>query len=184
MSTKLIQMKNAKLSFCYLALVTLSNFLPGCKDRVTAPEADFVCIKEIEVTGETDGITTSLEVEVHLYEDGTRRFLGCSGLLEADLADSLYQVEAFFMKHSLSGGSFLMYDEVSGKNIYLIVSEDDRSPCPAEVDTIPDANDDLRIADDVIGISAPFSGQLLRAPQNMSFGRVVHLQMTVKRRRI
>jgi len=177
-------MKNTKLSFCCLILVTLSGFLAGCKDKVTAPEESFVCIKEIEVTRVTDGITASLEVEVHLYEAGSNRFLGCSGLLNVDRADSLYRVEAYFEKLALSGSSLLRYDEVRDKNLYLVVSEDDRNPCPAEVDTIPDPNDDFRIADDLLGISAPFSGQLLQAPQNMSFGKVAHLQLTIKRRRI
>jgi hypothetical protein len=48
-------------------------------NRVMA-QAERICISEIQVTGESDGIFgPRLEVEVHMFESGTNFFLGCSG---------------------------------------------------------------------------------------------------------
>jgi len=138
------------------------------------PQDNRIRISEIEVQNENDGVG-ALEVEVHVFEDGTDVFLGCSGQLHGlrcvDGSAISYFVEAFIQKPS--GNAYLTAGDVRGKNVYLEVIEDDENPCPAE----PSCREIFR-CDDLIGRSGTISGDVL-SQQNLtlSFGNVSHCKI-------
>ncbi|MFQ5651776.1 MAG: Ig-like domain-containing protein [bacterium] len=135
---------------------------------------DTIAITEIKVSGIIDGGfngPTRLEVEVHMYEQGSNRFLGCSGrgsgLRTVDESDVLYTVEAFFQK-PVHGTDLLTFGDVIDRVIYLRVIEDDADECPSPANSTPD---------DAIGVSAPFDGVDLFTASVMQFDKVSHLRI-------
>jgi len=109
-----------------------------------------------------------LEIEVHIFESDTRRFIACSGqdhgLRKVDQSGVLYQVEARFRKPN---GRDLQFQEVEPLRIHLEVFEDDFDACPQQ----PASGDDL------VGASPPFPGSELQFGKVLSFGNVAHLQI-------
>jgi hypothetical protein len=128
-------------------------------------------IDQIQVTGETDGIS-ALDVEVHVFDADTDEWLGCAGqeqgLEQVDQSDVTYDVSAF----PEDGGGFRLRDsDLFGRNIYFEVIEDDIDPCPAPPN--------FAGGDDLIGDSGPISGDSLGAPGlDLAFGRVDELGVT------
>ena len=120
-----------------------------------SPEVD---IKEIEVTGINDGIGR-LEIEVHLHEEGTNRFLACSGQINGlegvDHSGTLYNVDARFQ---MLRNRNLTYFDLQDKSVYAVVIEDDLAPCPCE----PGAGDDG------VATSNPFPGTDLQAAKEIT----------------
>jgi hypothetical protein len=133
---------------------------------------DRIYITAIKVVNTTDrqifNPSEELEIEVHIFESNTKRFIACSGedngLRKVDYSGVHYAIEAKFRKPN---GKDLKIEEVETLNIYLEVYEDDFYACPQE----PISDDDL------VGTSSPFSGNELRAGKIMSFGNVAHLQI-------
>lgn len=123
----------------------------------TRPDSPEIEVKEIEVTGESDGFG-KLEIEVHINEKGTDRFLGCSGQINGlrgvDVSGTLYKVNARFTLGA-STSRTLTYFDVQDKDIYLVVIEDDSGPCPCQFGG----------PDDHVGTTPPFSGAILSEAQ-------------------
>ena len=148
-------------------------------DRLVLRVRELVVISEIKVVNLNDPqfLNDLLELEAHLFEAGTNRFLGCSGkesgLRGVERDSILYTVEAFFQKPAY-GDSALTYEEVENKLVYLEIIEDDLDACPVPANRSPD---------DFVGRSPTFPGQVLSTPQIMSFGRVAHLKLVRARRR-
>lgn len=115
------------------------------------PDSPVVKVKEIAVTGISDGIG-KLEIEVHLYDQDSGEFLGCSGqingLERVDLSEVLYRVDADFQRPFL--GPMLTLADIRDRSIYAVVKEDDSLPCPCP--------DDFVNADELVGITPPFTG--------------------------
>ncbi len=143
-----------------------------------AQESDsLIYVREIRVSNESE--LSSLEIEVHLYEEisnDSLRFLGCSGedygLARVNSSYFLYVgLQATFQKADSEG--FIKIDDIAGKNILLVVSEDDSGPCPLETNvglTFPNL-----FVDDLIGKSDIMSGDTLASLQTLAFDDVVHL---------
>ncbi|MDZ7363850.1 MAG: T9SS type A sorting domain-containing protein [candidate division KSB1 bacterium] len=139
--------------------------------RTPAPNSPLVKIKEIEVTGVTDGIGR-LEIEVHLYEQGTNGFLACSGqingLENVDFSGQLYHVDARFRRPFL--GPDITYEDIKNKIVYLGIIEDDTFPCPCVTG----------YDDDPVARTAPFSGsELLEAKEFRNIGSLKQLSITL-----
>ena len=111
-----------------LAGVFLTLGSLACESTTPAPPL-FVGITEIEVFGVTDvqPLSDRLEVEVHMFDAVTQRFLGCSGqdsgLEEVDYSDVAYLVGATFQAPP-NGQTDLTIDAVLGRDVYLVVVED------------------------------------------------------------
>jgi hypothetical protein len=147
---------------------------------VTVHLRDAVLITEIQVQNMGDGVDNILEVEAHLYDADSDTFLGCSGatsgLRYVELSGNLYQVQAFFLKPPV-GDEVLTYDEIAQRNVYVMVTEDDRDACPYPPSIGGGVNQD-----DLFGTSPPFPGQDLASSQTLGFGDVVRLVMARGRR--
>jgi hypothetical protein len=140
----------------------------------TRPPSPAVKINEIQVKNLSDGIG-SLEIEVHIHELGTDRFLGCSGqingLREVDVSGRFYVVNAKFTLDQSRQRNLTYYD-VKDKNIYLVIIEDDEAPCPC-----PPSYGGLGL-DDLVVISAPFPGaELFQAKEITNLGNLTHLSL-------
>jgi hypothetical protein len=145
------------------------------KERTPAPNSPVVKVKEIEVTGITDGIGR-LEIEVHLYEQGTDRFLACSGQINGlegvDVSGQFYNVNASFRRPFL--GPDITYEDVKNKNVYFAVIEDDIFACPCP-------NDDPINGDDPVARTAPFPGaELQEAKEFRNIGNLKHLGISLE----
>lgn len=147
----------------------------GCE--VTTPSVPlFVGITEIEVVGVTDvqPFSDLLEVEVHMFDAVTQRFLGCSGqdsgLRDVDYSDIAYLVNATLQAPPDGGGDLTM-DAVLGRSVYLVVVEDDTEACPAVTN---EGTLDL-ITDDLIGVSPILSGSEIADGVALSFDQVAYL---------
>ena len=144
---------------------------------VTSPSPPlFVGITEIEVTGVTDvqPLSDVLEVEVHMFDASTQRFLGCtgqdSGLRDVDQSEIAYPVRAVFQA-APDGETDLTMDAVLGRDVYLVVVEDDTDACP--VVTNEGALD--LIVDDLIGVSPLIAGEEIADGVALSFDQVTYL---------
>jgi len=141
------------------------------------PPSPAVKINEIEVKNLTDGIG-SLEMEVHIYEAGTDRFLGCSGQLNGlqpvDVSGRLYAVNARFTLDQ-SRQRNVTYFDIRDKNIYVVTIEDDEFPCPCPPDYGSFGLDDL------VAISAPFPGtELFQTKELRNLGNLTLLTMSLE----
>ena len=125
----------------------------------------------IRVTGETDGLGSRLEVELHLEDADTGVDLGCSGegqgMEGVDYDDTDYDLFATFVRPD---GTALGMSDLAGRNVRVHAIEDDSFPCPGPIE--PD--------DDDMGSSAPLPAADLATVQS-SFGEVVNLTMQVGR---
>jgi len=167
-----IEMKIRAFRFIagWIALAIVAG-LVSCKNSASPNIPKLIRISEIEVDEEdTSG---KLEIEVHLYQDSTNVFLGCSGadqgLEGVDTSDVLYDVDAYFIKPG-GGDQYLTLPDLEQKNIFIQVMEDDDHPCPGFYD--PNS-------DDLVGTSDPFPASDFATPQVMAFGRVYHLKIGV-----
>ena len=149
-------------------------------DAVMIKLQDLVTITEIKVSREVDTNKGRLEIEAHMFEFGSNRFLGCcgkhSGLEHVDQKDVLYTVRGYFQKPP-DGVELLTFDEVKDKTIFIQVIEDDRDECPISTVLEPVGQDDL------VGESPAFSGQTLLTPQTKRFDDVAHFKITKGRKR-
>lgn len=152
-----------------LLIATLVTAAGACTDVLT-PAPTFVAITEIEVTNETDS-GTLLEVEVHLYDARSGFFLGCSGeadgLGPVDESDIPYFVTAFFGR-APDGAELLTVEELEGRDVFVVVVEDDQDPCPVPTN---DGTLDL-VTDDLIGTSPVFRGEDLHVGVGFGFDAV------------
>jgi Bacterial Ig domain len=125
----------------------------------------------IRVTGESDGLSGRLEVELHLEDADTGVDLGCSGadqgMESVDFDDTDYTVFATFVR--LDGTPLGMAD-LAGRNIRVHAIEDDSYPCPGPI----------YIDDDDMGTSPPLAAADL-ASVAPAFGEVTNLAMQVGR---
>jgi hypothetical protein len=142
--------------------------------RTPAPNSPLVKVKEIEVTGITDGIGR-LEIEVHLYEQETGRFLACSGqingLEHVDVSGQLYNVDATFRRPFL--GPDITYEDIKNKNVYLGIIEDDSHPCPCPTNERTDG-------DDPVARTPAFSGaELQEAKEFRNIGSLKQLSIAL-----
>ncbi len=91
---------------------------------------DIPYVSQINVNA-SDGFGT-LEVEVHMYDAATGVWLGCSGdeygLANVAVGNTLYAVTGYFVD-ALSRP--LGVDQLAGRNVRLVVTEDDYIECPA-----------------------------------------------------
>ncbi len=105
-----------------------------------------------------------------MFDANTGQFLGCSGgingLLNVDMSDIHYTVNALFTKPDYS---FLTLAEVQDRTIYLMVIEDDLDECPGLITE----------ADDLVGRSGNFCGCDLATRQSLSFENVVSLEIGI-----
>ncbi|MCB9559795.1 MAG: hypothetical protein H6709_04885 [Kofleriaceae bacterium] len=128
---------------------------------------DLLWVSSIEVTGETDGLGSLLEVEVHLFDADSGAFLGCAGqgqgLEDVDLDDVVYDV---FAPLVTPAGRRLDAADLAGRNLRLEVIEDDQLPCLAPPGP----------ADDPIGTLGPVTVDDLTAGE-LAFGNVLHLEL-------
>ena len=140
----------------YGLLATLALAAGACTD-VLVPAPTFIAITEIEVANESD-TGTFLEVEVHLYDAHNGFFLGCSGerdgLAHVDESGVPYFATAFFGRPP-DGSDLLTVDELVGRDVFVVVVEDDHEPCPVPTN---EGSFDL-ITDDLIGVSPVFRGE-------------------------
>ncbi len=142
-------------------------------DEVEIQLAHTLVISEIEVTDIDDqgSADNPLEIEMHLFEQGTGRFLGCagrsSGLQSVRRSDSLYHVSAYFR----TSRSPVVFSDIAAREVFLAGFEDDLHPCPDP----PRTSGFIR--DDSLGVSQPFSAAVLENEQVLRFGRVVHLKL-------
>jgi len=141
------------------------------------PPSPAVKINEIEVKNLTDGIG-SLEMEVHIHEAGTDRFLGCSGQLNGlqpvDVSGRRYAVNARFTLDQ-SRQRNVTYFDIKDKNIYVVVIEDDEFPCPC-----PPAYGSSGL-DDLVTISPPFPGtELFQTKELRNLGNLTLLTMSLE----
>lgn len=138
---------------------------------------DRIYVTAIEVSNTTDrqlfNPSELLEIEVHLFESGTNRFIACSGedngMRQVDRSGVRYQLEARFTKPN---GKDLLFQEVEPLQIRLEVFEDDFDACPQA----PSSDNDLW-DDDLVGASASFPGSELRHGKVMQFGNVTYLHL-------
>jgi hypothetical protein len=123
-------------------------------------------VREIEVTGETD--LGALDVEVHLFDQGTRVHLGCSGrdqgMEVVDVSDVRYSINAEFERPN---GDTLYADDLRGRPLELIVIEDDVNPCTRPPD----------MEDDVVGIRQGLDHATLALGGLQSFDNVIALRV-------
>ncbi len=175
----------AKPGFAWFFSLALLLLKTGCDPTITNEDAEQFNVwsennrpdfsSEIRITAirvrEDEGtfLSPNLEIEVHMYEAGTDEHLGCSGALQGLLqvvdSDVLYEVDAWFTKPDFS---FLSFQDIEDKSIYLLVSENDDVHCPSAFDGS---------SDDVIGESEPFAGSVLAATQSLAFGQVQVLEI-------
>lgn len=137
-------------------LATLVTATGACTDLLV-PDPTFVAITEIEIANESDS-GTLLEVEVHLYDWQTGLFLGCSGqadgLGQVDESGVTYFPTGFFGRPP-DGADLLTVEELIGRDLFVVVVEDDDEPCPVPTN---DGTFDL-VTDDHIGTSPVFRGE-------------------------
>ncbi|MCB0292067.1 MAG: hypothetical protein KDH97_17565 [Calditrichaeota bacterium] len=141
----------------------------SCSDDAVDPYGRHpLRISEMMVTGEYD--LGKLEVEVHLFDAETGRFLGCSGQMQGlervDSSDYVFTVDAEF--HCAECGGRLFYEDIEDLEVEIWVIEDDEEPCPGPI--VPGT-------DDIIGISDPIPGWEFDRMRNYSFENVLHLRM-------
>lgn len=144
--------------------------------RTPAPLSPLIKVTEIGVTGISDGIGR-LEIEVHLHEEGTDRFLACSGqingLEDVDHSGIFYNVNATF--HRPYFGPDLTYQDIIDKNVYVVVIEDDGLACPCPPDY------DFPYDDDRVATSDPFPGaELMVATEIRNIGGLEHLAIALE----
>lgn len=144
-----------------LVLVAVLVGCGGCGEREPR-----VVVREIEVTGEED--FSALDIEVHLFDQGTRQHLGCSGrdqgLEIVDASDIRYSVDADF---EAPDGDTLLADDLRGRPLELIVIEDDVNPCRQPPDQ----------EDDVVGIRDGLDYDTLSLGTLQSFDDVIALRI-------
>jgi hypothetical protein len=125
--------------------------------RTPPTNSPIIEVKEIEVTGESDGIG-KLEIEVHLYEQGTDRFLACSGQINGlrgvDVSGQFYIVDADFRRPFL--GPEVTFEDIKDTAVYFLVIEDDAFACPCPNDN------PLFDRDDFIARTGAFPGAEIR----------------------
>lgn len=165
-----MRLANAKIYLLGLLLLILFGGVSSCTDSSVDPYGRHpLRISEMMVTGEYDGLG-NLEVEVHLFDAETGRFLGCSGQMQGlervDSSDYVFAVDAEFLR--AGGGGRLFYEDVEDLEVEIWVIEDDDEPCPGPI--VPGV-------DDIIGISAPIPGWEFDRMRNYSFENVLHLRM-------
>lgn len=153
------------------AMLLLVLFFSGCEVIYEAPyEPNYIRASEIEVTGEFDHFGSALEVEIHIIEANTNRFIACAGnhhgLERVDSSDYFYEIDALF--ETPLHNDYLTYEDIEGLDIYLLVFEDDEAECPGPF---------IWDEDDMIGVSRVFRGEDLYRMRNFSFDDVVHLRM-------
>jgi hypothetical protein len=142
-------------------------------DTVEIQLAHTLVISEIEVTDVKDqgSADNPLEVEIHLFEQSTNRFLGCagrsSGLQSVRRSDSLYHVSAYFR----TSRAPVVFSDIAAHEVFLAGFEDDLDPCPDP----PRTSGFIR--DDSLGVSQPFSAATLESEPLLRFGRVAHLKL-------
>ena len=132
---------------------------------------DIAWATAIRVTGESDGIGTYLEVELHLEDADTGVDLGCSGqdqgMEKVDLDDTDYTLFATFVRPD---GTPLGLADLAGRQVRVHVIEDDAYPCPGPIAP----------SDDDMGTSPPLAAADL-ASVAPAFGEVTNLTMRVGR---
>lgn len=140
--------------------------------RTPPPSSPLVKVKEIQVINESDGIGR-LEVEVHLYDQATGVFLGCSGqingLEEVDNSGTFYNVDARFRRPLF--GPDLTFQDIQDRDVYMTVIEDDSRPCPCA--------DNSSIGDDLIARTNAFPGKELTSKLITNLQKLKHLFVAV-----
>lgn len=138
---------------------------------MTVRIGDVMWASAIRVTGETDGLGSALEVELHLEDATTGVDLGCTGqdqgMESVDDDDVDYAIDAHFVKPD---GSMLAMDDLAGRSVRVHAIEDDDDPCPGNIGSF----------DDDLGTSAAVPAASL-ASVKAPFGEVVTLTMNVGR---
>ncbi len=136
-------------------------------------ETGVIRVKGIQVL-EQEGYFAdpNLEIEVHMYEAETGKFIACSGaiqgLFNVDDTNRFYSVDAPFTKPDYG---FLTIADITEKMIYLLVIEnDDLEECPTPFQSG---------FDDVVGRSDSFCGCDLATTQSMSFENVPRLDIGI-----
>jgi len=174
-------MKRLSTRFMFLAIVfspvLMAVRFVGSDGDDKQHAGDTIYVREIRVTGESDQLFgSSLEVEVHMYwqfKPDSVMFLGCSGersgLRNVDASSVHYVDLAGWFQKPPGGVDTLTLADIQNKNIYLITSEDDANPCPAQYGGV------FPFSDDLIGQSEIFSGSQLSTLKLLKFGRVNHL---------
>lgn len=126
-------------------------------------------VHTLEVTREDDGIS-SLDIEIHIFDEATGEHLGCSGsdqgLEEVDASDVNYRLNAHF--RSADRNERMTIDMVEGRTLIFDVWEDDARPCP----TAPSDVD----GDDPVGTSGPLQGDSIDIGV-LTFGNVNELEL-------
>lgn len=135
-------------------------------------------IEQIRLQGVTDE-SGLLEIELHLFDADSGGFLGCAGaiqgLVSVDQSGILYAVDAHFVRPGTVAGypaprrDWLTKADVLGKNLTLLVTEDDTSACPG----LHGQDDDL------LDESGPFHAEALGSPLTMKRGLVTALKIRV-----
>lgn len=121
-------------------------------------------VREIEVEGEEDG-DGGLELEVHMFDADSGMFLGCSAG-PVGSAETRFWASSRLPERDGVSEQWLTTIDVKDRNLILVVTEDDHSPCPS-VYTL--------VTDDVIGVSKIVPGANLDPAMVMSFDRVSQL---------
>jgi hypothetical protein len=139
------------------------------------PEDRLLTIRQLEVQGVVDERQV-LEVEVHLFDARSMEHLGCAGefqgLSSVDVASIAYSgLNANLAKpgsapgYPAARGARLSCDDVRGRTLRVLVSEDDTGACPQ-----PFGEDD-----DEIGELTGVLAEQLAAGARLQFGQVTTL---------
>lgn len=93
-----------------------------------------IVINEIRVAdiGSDGLLAESYEVEVHLFDQDSGRYIGCAGentgLGDVSDSNATYTVSAWFQSAQTAG--HVQMDDVRGQRIEVVVIENDDEPCP------------------------------------------------------